>query len=220
MPEQRDGFIDLTADEFDPADPSFLILDVRTPAERAGPLGFIAGSHDCIHTTILDKSCFRNDKWMSSLKKDSKIIVHCRSGVRAQEAIHKLKELGYNNLYHLKGGMLAWQEKKKPIVYLKQNTAASQFTGSEILNMVRICFFEEVEKAEGSRYDRRWAEEKYEDLIAKAHLIGIDNPDKRELEVLIRLLGEAAKENGHAIDMITKNTAEMQSILYHCYKDA
>ena len=41
--------------------------------------------------------------------KDKKVIVHCRSGVRSANAIAFLEQsYGYNNLYNLEGGILAW----------------------------------------------------------------------------------------------------------------
>lgn len=41
--------------------------------------------------------------------KDKKVIVHCRSGVRSANAIAFLEQnFGYNNLYNLEGGILAW----------------------------------------------------------------------------------------------------------------
>lgn len=43
--------------------------------------------------------------------KDKKVIVHCRSGVRSGRAIEFLEENGgFDNLYNLEGGILAWSE--------------------------------------------------------------------------------------------------------------
>ncbi len=40
---------------------------------------------------------------------DKKVVVHCRSGKRSEDAIKKLKdEYGFDNLYNLKGGILAY----------------------------------------------------------------------------------------------------------------
>jgi molybdopterin/thiamine biosynthesis adenylyltransferase/rhodanese-related sulfurtransferase len=42
---------------------------------------------------------------------DVKVVVHCRSGVRSAKAIRELEEkFGYENLYNLEGGILAYQE--------------------------------------------------------------------------------------------------------------
>lgn len=45
------------------------------------------------------------------VSKDKKVVVHCRSGKRSATAIQALESnLGYNNLYNLKGGILAYIE--------------------------------------------------------------------------------------------------------------
>lgn len=48
-------------------------------------------------------------EFAGKIKKDVQVIVHCRSGVRSTKAIQKLEnEFGFDNLYNLKGGILAW----------------------------------------------------------------------------------------------------------------
>lgn len=47
----------------------------------------------------------------SEIDKNKKVVVHCRSGKRSATAIQALEtQLGYNNLYNLKGGILAYIE--------------------------------------------------------------------------------------------------------------
>jgi rhodanese-related sulfurtransferase len=45
---------------------------------------------------------------------DKPVIVQCRSGKRSAAAIMQLEQLGFTNLYNLKGGILAWQEAFDP----------------------------------------------------------------------------------------------------------
>lgn len=45
---------------------------------------------------------------------DKPVIVHCRSGKRSAAAIMQLQTLGFDNLYNLEGGILAWKEKYDP----------------------------------------------------------------------------------------------------------
>lgn len=45
---------------------------------------------------------------------DKPVIMQCRSGKRSAAAIMQLEQLGYTNLYNLKGGILAWQEAYDP----------------------------------------------------------------------------------------------------------
>ena len=40
--------------------------------------------------------------------KETKIIVYCQSGMRSREAVQKLVDMGYTNLYDLDGGLLNW----------------------------------------------------------------------------------------------------------------
>jgi adenylyltransferase/sulfurtransferase len=45
------------------------------------------------------------------IEKDKKVIIHCRSGKRSADAVSLLqKKYGFNNLYNLKGGILAWAD--------------------------------------------------------------------------------------------------------------
>ncbi|MCW5922145.1 MAG: molybdopterin-synthase adenylyltransferase MoeB [Saprospiraceae bacterium] len=48
-------------------------------------------------------------------EKDTKVVVHCRSGVRSAKAIRELEDkFGFDNLYNLKGGILAYLEEVQP----------------------------------------------------------------------------------------------------------
>lgn len=78
----------------------FQLIDVREPnefaeAEMGGeliPLGTV--------TANIDK-----------FSKEKPVVVHCRSGKRSANAIAALQmDHGFDNLYNLKGGILAWQE--------------------------------------------------------------------------------------------------------------
>jgi adenylyltransferase/sulfurtransferase len=45
------------------------------------------------------------------ISRNKKVVVHCRSGQRSADAIKELQEkYGFDNLYNLKGGILAWSE--------------------------------------------------------------------------------------------------------------
>ncbi|WP_316797389.1 rhodanese-like domain-containing protein [Pedobacter agri] len=47
--------------------------------------------------------------------KDKPVIIQCRSGKRSAAAVMQLEaQYGYENLYNLKGGILAWQEAYDP----------------------------------------------------------------------------------------------------------
>lgn len=48
-------------------------------------------------------------EFANKISRDKKVIVHCRSGVRSAKAIKELEDsFGFENLYNLKGGILAY----------------------------------------------------------------------------------------------------------------
>lgn len=49
------------------------------------------------------------------VSKDKPVIIQCRSGKRSAAAVMQLEQqYGFDNLYNLKGGILAWQEAFDP----------------------------------------------------------------------------------------------------------
>lgn len=76
------------------------LVDVREPAEFESaqiggeliPLGTIPQNVD-------------------KISKDKQVIVHCKSGKRSANAIMFLESnFGYENLYNLEGGIIAWRD--------------------------------------------------------------------------------------------------------------
>jgi rhodanese-related sulfurtransferase len=84
-----------------------VILDVRTPGEHAR--GYIKGA---IH---LD---YWSDKFADSLptlNKSKVYLVYCASGVRSGNAAKKMRAAGFEKLYNLKGGIVAWRAAGLPL---------------------------------------------------------------------------------------------------------
>ncbi|MBW3545128.1 MAG: ThiF family adenylyltransferase, partial [Bacteroidetes bacterium] len=75
----------------------FLLLDVREPHEYEDAN---LGGLSVPLKTLPDR--------LDEITRDKKIIVHCHSGQRSKQAIQLLQEQGYQNLYNLKGGIVAW----------------------------------------------------------------------------------------------------------------
>lgn len=82
----------------------FQLIDVREPHEREIasiegeliPLATIAEAEDRI-------------------SRDKKVIMYCRSGARSGKAVHFLQsKFGFDNLYNLKGGILAYADEIDP----------------------------------------------------------------------------------------------------------
>jgi rhodanese-related sulfurtransferase len=47
--------------------------------------------------------------------RDRPLIVYCRSGNRSAALCRKLKKQGFESVYNLKGGLLAWQRAELPL---------------------------------------------------------------------------------------------------------
>jgi rhodanese-related sulfurtransferase len=90
------------------ADPALLVLDVRTPEEYAA--GHVPGAVNIPKGELAAR--------VAELERarDSDIVVYCRTGVRAAEALEVLGEAGFKRLFHLKGDYTRWSEEKRPVV--------------------------------------------------------------------------------------------------------
>lgn len=82
----------------------FQLIDVREPYEyEIANLGAIL---------IPKGEILRH---LDEIDRTRDVVIHCRSGKRSQDVIDLLKqEEGYNNLYNLKGGILAWADEIDP----------------------------------------------------------------------------------------------------------
>lgn len=50
-------------------------------------------------------------------KKDAKILLYCQSGRMSDIAARSLVQLGYTNIWHLKGGMVEWSREGYPLAH-------------------------------------------------------------------------------------------------------
>lgn len=88
------------AQELVMSDPDVVVLDIRTPEEVAA--GAIPGAQ------VVDfySPTFRAD--IDGLDRDATYLVYCRSGNRSAEATELMGNLGFESVYELDGGVLAW----------------------------------------------------------------------------------------------------------------
>lgn len=97
----KEAFEELQADE------AIVLIDTREPHEYAE--ANIAGSKlippamiaDQIEAAVPDRS--------------TKVILHCRSGVRSMTAAEQMAEMGYSDLANVAGGILEWQAEGLPV---------------------------------------------------------------------------------------------------------
>ena len=81
----------------------FQLIDVREEFEYE--TSHINGDHIPLAEVVLEKDKISNDK---------PVIIHCRSGKRSAQAIMLLEREGFDNLYNLEGGILAWRDAIDP----------------------------------------------------------------------------------------------------------
>ena len=85
-----------------------IVLDVREKAERAN--GAIIGSKH-IPASQLAGRVAELDKF-----KERPVIVHCASGMRSSSACTTLRKAGFTKVFHLDGGLGAWEQAGLPLV--------------------------------------------------------------------------------------------------------
>ena len=90
------------------ADTSYVVLDVRTPAEHAE--GHIPGTH--FNIDVLEDSY--TETALKTLPKDRPVALYCRSGNRSKNAARILAENGYQVL-ELGTGFRGWSAAGKKI---------------------------------------------------------------------------------------------------------
>ncbi|MCU0416162.1 MAG: rhodanese-like domain-containing protein [Cytophagaceae bacterium] len=82
----------------------FQLIDVREPAE------FEEANLDGILIPLQTLP-----SQVEKIAKDKQVVVHCRSGKRSANAIAFLEaNYGFENLYNLVGGILAWRDEIDP----------------------------------------------------------------------------------------------------------
>ena len=87
---------------------ALLLVDVREPHEReiadlpkAGQLRIPCGE-------LLER--------VNELEREAPMILYCRSGSRSGWATRELRALGFENVWNLRGGLLAWKDDVDPSI--------------------------------------------------------------------------------------------------------
>ena len=87
--------------------PNLVIVDVRTPEEYA--TGYIEGAVnlcvECDAQLLLD-----------NLNPEDEILLYCRTARRSANAMRILNDNGYEKVYNMLGGIVAWKDAGYPIV--------------------------------------------------------------------------------------------------------
>jgi len=91
----------------DPKKQPLIVLDVRTPKEYAD--AHLAGA------TNLDYHAKTFKEALAKLDKSKPYLVHCAVGGRSKQTCDLMKALGFKSVYHLEGGLTAWQKAGGPV---------------------------------------------------------------------------------------------------------
>ena len=107
--------------------PNVQVLDVRT-----------AGEYKTGHLKNALQANYNNSKEFKDrvqhLEKSKPIYIYCLSGVRSENAMTILTEMGFTNLYHLKGGINAWKQNNKPVEGSTSNTQMTEVEYQQKIN--------------------------------------------------------------------------------------
>jgi rhodanese-related sulfurtransferase len=89
-----------------------VVVDVRPAADY--------NKGHIINAINIPSNGFASQMGILSKHKNKPIIVSCRSGAQSSSACQQLKKAGYEEVYNLKGGILAWQSANLPITCKKK----------------------------------------------------------------------------------------------------
>lgn len=82
-----------------------LVVDVREPEEYR--LGHLSGARLMPLRQVIPEA--------DSLPRDRPLYLVCRSGRRSTRALHWFLDLGFEEVFNLKGGMLSWKAQGQPV---------------------------------------------------------------------------------------------------------
>lgn len=105
-----------------------LLLDVRTPQEINK--GYLKGA---VFMDFYDSS-FKQQ--VNNLDKDKPVFVYCAIGGRSWDAAKLMTEMGFKNVYDLKGGIIIWKIKNYDYVKLKNDSARQGMNKADFEKMI------------------------------------------------------------------------------------
>ncbi len=83
----------------------FQLIDVREEHELE--ICEIGGTHIAMGE-VMDN--------LDKISKDKQVVIHCRSGARSGAICQALEANGFNNVFNLKGGIIAWSSEIDPSI--------------------------------------------------------------------------------------------------------
>lgn len=90
------------------SDQDYQLIDVRTPSEF--DRGYIEGA------TLIDFMQPNFQSEMAKLDKSKPVLLYCAVGGRSGKAAKMLSDMGFEDVYDLRGGIRAWTVSNKKLV--------------------------------------------------------------------------------------------------------
>ena len=84
---------------------NYELIDVREPEEHQ--------IKSIPNSVLIPKGKFEDGSAFVMLPRDRQIILYCQSGIRSGKCLEILKNSGFTNSTHLKGGILAWEASQR-----------------------------------------------------------------------------------------------------------
>lgn len=123
------------------SDPEVVLIDTRNDYETE--IGVFAGAHD---PKIKKFSDFRGYMEQAGIPRDKKLLLYCTGGIRCEKAVPEVKQLGYEQVYQLHGGILRYLEefpdgyfKGECFVFDHRVAVDSQLQPSQTYKLCRHC---------------------------------------------------------------------------------
>ena len=104
---QHEGVIDISIQDVHSHLDELHLVDVRRLEEWTGEYGHI-GKAQLITLNTLPEH-------IDQIPKDKTVVFVCRSGGRSGQATAFALQNGYEHVYNMKGGMIAWTENNLPV---------------------------------------------------------------------------------------------------------
>lgn len=214
------------------SDNRYVIVDVRTRAERLSDSGFIPTAHHIVLTDIQEDAKAAMAPVHAARGVDPEkdmdvpLLLHCRSGRRSYRAAEALAAAGYLDLTNLAGGILEWVSDGLPVARAPAldagSDAASGGAGGdagstlglrEYVAMMEECFLDSLGTA---RADEAVAADELRRLFREAFESAgsdVDRPRKADMEPVLRELGKRARGRHKAFADVARHSEEFLALL-------
>lgn len=205
--------LEYTADEI-LHDPETVLVDVRPRDERFGDLGYIPGSRSVPEDELLAGPALLENRW----DPNRHIVLYCLSGRRSGELVAQVEAMGFENVSHLKGGILEWRASGHPVcgVNTEHENVPKASDAEEVKKAIVSCFVAEtVENTlSGAVPDDGFnPKDAVDQLYHQAERMH-PNDQWVHLNEFLDLIAEVAWHRGHPRDRIAVNTDTMRAMIF------